>query len=98
MSVRSVLRALFLWLALSLIPLAVAAGPGEKQGKLVHVADTRQLDGFNLYFANLYNTNRFLFTLEVMLITVGMGVGLGIIMDKVVAMIGLDLTKRSVKE
>ena len=98
MSVRSVPRALFLWLALAVVPLAVAAGPGEKQGKLVHVADTRQLVGLNLYFANLYNTNRVLFTLEVMLITVGMGVGLGIIMDKVVAMIGLDLTKRSVKE
>jgi hypothetical protein len=98
MAVRSVLRAAFLWLIAILTPLALSAGGGEKQGKLVHVADTRQLSGFNLYFANLYNTNRLLFTLEVVLITVGMGVLLGILMDKVVALIGLDLTKRSVKE
>jgi hypothetical protein len=98
MGVRSVLRAAFLWAAATVTPLAAFAGGGEKQGKLVHVADTRQLTGFNLYFANLYNTNRLLFTLEVLLITVGMGILLGILMDKVVALIGLDLTKRSVKE
>ncbi len=98
MGVRIMLRTLFLGLALAFIPLAVAAGPGEKQGKLVHVADTRQLEGFNLFFANLYNTNRMIFTLMVLLITVAMGVGLGILMDKIVGLIGLDLTKRSVKE
>ena len=85
-------------LAMTLAPLSVFAGGGEKQGKLVHVADTRNLQGFNLYFANLYNTNRLLFTLEAILITVIMGVTLGFLMDKLVAMIGLDLSKRSVKE
>lgn len=98
MRVLGSLRVVAWGLAMTLMPMSVLAGGGEKQGKLVHVADTRNLTGFNLYFANLYNTNRVLFTLEVMLITVGMGIVLGILMDKIVAMIGLDLTKRSVKE
>ena len=92
----------FVTVALGLVmvsmPLALMAGGGEKQGKLVHVADTRGLTGFNLYFADLYNTNRLLFTLEAILLTAVMGVTLGFIMDKLVAMIGLDLTKREVKE
>lgn len=83
---------------MALAPLAALAGGGEKQGKLVHVADTRDLSGLNLYFADLYNTNRLLFTLEVVLITALMGVVLGWIMDKIVGFIGLDLSKRSVKE
>lgn len=87
-----------LGLAMCAMPLAIMAGGGEKQGKLVHVADTRGLAGFNLYFANLYNTNRLLFTLEAIGLTVIMGVTLGFIMDKLVTMIGLDLSKRDVKE
>jgi hypothetical protein len=84
--------------ALALIPLAALAGGGEKQGKLVHVADTRDLKGFNLYFADLYNSNRLLFTLEAVLLTAALGVTLGVIMDKIVSVIGLDLSKRSMKE
>ena len=87
-----------LGLAMCSMPMALMAGGGEKQGKLVHVADTRGLSGFNLYFADLYNTNRLLFTLEAIGLTIIMGVSLGFIMDKVAAMIGLDLSKRSVKE
>ena len=89
----------FVTVALGLVmvsmPLALMAGGGEKQGKLVHVADTRGLTGFNLYFADLYNTNRLLFTLEAILLTAVMGVTLGFIMDKLVAMIGLDLTNQA---
>ena len=77
---------------------ALVAASGEKLGKLVHVADTRGLSGLNLYFADLYNTNRLLFTLEAILLTIVMGVTLGFLMDKLVAMIGLDLSKRDVKE
>lgn len=79
------------------LPLA-AAGGGEKQGKLVHVADTRALHGFNLFVANLYNTDRLLFTLFAVGLTILMGLGLGLLMDFLVAQIGLDLTSRSVKE
>ena len=91
-------RTLVLGALLTAAPLAALAGGGEKQGKLVHVADTRDLSGINLYFADLYNTNRLLFTLEVVLLTALMGVVLGWVMDRIVGFIGLDLSKRSVKE
>lgn len=83
---------------LTAMPTWLLAGGGEKQGKLVHVADTRNLKGINLYFADLYNTNRFLFTLEVVAITALMGLVLGLVMDWVVGRIGLDLSKREGKE
>lgn len=92
------LRTTAMGAALALLPYAALAGGGEKQGKLVHVADTRNLKGFNLYFADLYNSNRLLFTLEAVLLTAALGVTLGVIMDKLVTMIGLDLSKRSMKE
>ncbi len=92
------LRCLAWGLALQLAPAAVFAAGGEKQGNLVHVADTRNLHGFNLYFANLYNTNRFLFTLETVLITALLGLLLGWLMDVIVGFIGLDLTKHGGKE
>jgi hypothetical protein len=85
-------------LALWVTPLLVCAGGGEKQGKLVHVADTRNLDVVNQYFANLYNTNRLLFTLEAVAITALMGLILGMVMDGIVGAIGLDLGKQESKE
>ncbi len=95
-SAKRVLAAAWLTL-LCAVPLA-AAGGGEKQDKLVHVADTRALHGFSLFIANLYNTNRLVFTLLALGITVLMGLGLGLLMDWVVSGIGLDLNSRSVKE
>jgi hypothetical protein len=88
----------YLACALALALFSLASSAGEKQGKLVHVADTRKLSGFSLHIANLYNTNRLLFTLEAVLITVAMGVILGFLMDILVSRIGLDLNKRSVRE
>lgn len=84
--------------ALLLAPTLLLAGGGEKQGKLVHVADTRKLKGFNLYFADLYNTNRLLFTVEVVLITALVGLLLGVLMDFLVSRIGIDLRHRDEKE
>lgn len=84
--------------AVSLFATALWAGGGEKQGKLVHVADTRALQGMNLYFAELYNTNRLLFTLEAILLTAFMGIALGWILDLLVGLIGLDLNKRASRE
>ncbi len=98
MRVRGRLRTLVAGLAAGGWFPALAAAAGEKQEKLVHVADTRGLSGFNLYFADLYNTNRLLFTLETIAITIVMGATLGFVMDKLVGMIGLDLSKRDVKE
>ena len=80
-----------------LVAETIAAG-GESQGALVHVADTRHLAGFNLYFANLYNTNRLLFTALTVGMTGLLGLGLGMLMDVVVGAIGLDLGKREARE
>ena len=74
-----------------------AAG-GESQSALVHVADTRHLAGFNLYFANLYNVDRMIFTVMAVGLTGLMGFSLGLLMDVVVSAIGLDLSKREAKE
>ncbi len=92
------LRALACGAVLFLTPLAALASGGEKEGKLVHVADTRHLSGFNLYIADLYNTNRLLFTLEAVAITALMGLCLGLLMDWIVGAIGLDLSKHEGQE
>lgn len=92
------LRLLAMGVVIFLAPLAVLAGGGEKQGKLVHVADTRALSGFNLFIANLYNTNRLMFTVVAVAITAAMGLALGLLMDLIVGAIGLDLSKHEGKE
>ncbi|MCI4398543.1 MAG: hypothetical protein JHC34_06855 [Acidobacteria bacterium] len=91
------IRALACTAVLFLLPLGALAS-GEKEGKLVHVADTRHLSGFNLYIADLYNTNRLLFTLECIAITALMGLFLGLLMDWIVGAIGLDLSKHEGQE
>jgi hypothetical protein len=92
------LRWTWITLIALLSPAVLWAGGGEKQGKLVHVADTRNLEGINLYFANLYNTNRLLFTLEAVAITALLGFLLGLLMDWIVGVIGLDLSKHRTEE
>ncbi len=92
-----VIRALATAAALFVLPLGALAS-GEKEGKLVHVADTRHLSGFNLYIADLYNTNRLLFTIEAVAITALMGLCLGLLMDFLVGAIGLDLSKHEGQE
>ncbi len=78
------------------LPTLVCAAPEE--GKLVHVADTRHLTGFNLFVANLYNTDRLLFTLFALGVTAALGLTLGLLMDVLVGLIGLDLKHRGMRE
>lgn len=81
---------------LAMLPAVVRAAPEE--GKLVHVADTRHLAGFNLFVANLYNTDRLLFTLFALGVTAALGLTLGLLMDAIVSLIGLDLRNRGLRE
>jgi hypothetical protein len=90
----AVLAALAPWLFVA----GTFAAGGESQGALVHVADTRHLEGFNLYFANLYNVSRWQFTAVAVGMTGALGLTLGLVMDVVVGAIGLDLSKRTAKE
>jgi len=86
--------ALVFWL----LPVVARAAPAEDEGKLVHVADTRHLTGFNLFVANLYNTDRLLFTLLAVGLTAALGLALGLLMDGVVAAIGLNLERHETRE
>jgi len=77
--------------------LVLAAGP--KAAELVVVADTRVLPaGINHYFADLYNTDILIFAVWAVALTALQGSLLGYIMDKLMGMTGLDLTKRKIVE
>ncbi len=80
-----------------LLPVVVHAQHSE-EGNLVHVADTRHITGFNLFIANLYNTDRLLFTLFAVGLTAVLGLVLGMLMDWIVGSIGLDLKSRQARE
>ena len=100
MTGRSIARSVATLAALApwLLVTGMMAAGGESEGALVHVADTRHLTGFNLYFANLYNADRVLFTTMTVGLTGLLGLSLGMLMDVIVGAIGLDLGKREAKE
>jgi len=84
-------------LLLMLLPSWVWAA-GQKATELVVVADTRGLSGLNLYLANLYNENLWLFATWAVVLTTVLGVGLGVIMDFIMKRTGIDLTSRKIVE
>jgi hypothetical protein len=71
--------------------MAAGAAPAEK---LVNVADTRDLGpGLAKWTGDLYNTSLLNFGLAVVLVMAGMGVVLGLLCDRLVGFLGLDLGK-----
>ncbi|MBU1276409.1 MAG: hypothetical protein KJ720_13620 [Proteobacteria bacterium] len=77
---------------LSLLP-AWAWAAGGAATDLVVVADTRALHGFNLYLAELYNQDMWMFATWAVVLTSVLGVGLGLLMDLIMSHVGLDLGK-----
>lgn len=75
-----------------------AAGGGGGVAELVLVADTRNLTGVQLYFADLYNENITLFAVWSVILTTALGCVLGVVMDFFMNRIGIDLKKRSIVE
>lgn len=71
---------------------------GEKATNLVVVADTRRVSGIMKYFANLYNTNPWLFAVWAVVLTALWGGILGFIMDRIMLKTGLDLKSRKIVE
>ena len=74
---------------------------GRRRGgdaPIVVVADTRVVHGILHYFSNLYNTNLFLFAIWAVVLTAAYGCFLGVLMDKLMAMTGLDLKSRKIVE
>ena len=81
-----------------MLPALVWAG-GEKSSALVVVADTRRIHSDILkYFANLYNTNIWLFAIWAVVLTAAYGGFLGVIMDFIMSRTGLDLRSRKIIE
>ncbi len=83
---------LVVWLAAGDL---LAAG-GKPATKLVNVADTRALPpGFTKWVADLYNTSHWLFALVVVVVMSGMGLALGLLCDRLVALLGINLGRLS---
>jgi hypothetical protein len=80
--------AALLWVSSEGVALA-AAKPATK---LVNVADTRMLEpGFARWLADLYNTSLWQFALVTVGIMVVMGLALGLVCDRLVSLLGINL-------
>ncbi len=75
---------------------AAAAGGGKPASKLVNVADTRSLEaGFSRFVADVYNESYWLFALLVVVLMAGLGLFLGIVADRLFALLGINLGRMS---
>jgi len=75
---------------------ALAAGGGKPATKLVNVADTRALEpGFSRFVADVYNESHWLFALLVVVLMAGLGLLLGLVADRLFALLGINLGKMS---
>lgn len=84
--------------AMLLVPEKILAA-GDKATELVVVADTRVIEsGILRYFADLYNTNIWLFAVWAVVLTAAYGCFLGWVMDKIMEHTGLDLKSRKIVE
>ena len=72
-----------------------AAGPAAP---LVIVADTRNLTGWEAWYANLYNESHLYFTIFTVVAIPIIGLILGLLADLVMSRIGLDLKSRDLAE
>jgi hypothetical protein len=76
------------------VPLVAWAAGGEKVPPLENVADTRTMSpGFVKFLADTYNGNLWLFGLYVVLLMAGMGAALGLGVDKLISLTGINLGK-----
>jgi hypothetical protein len=87
------------WLLMVSLPLlvlssddALAAG-GKPAKKLVNVADTRGVEGLSRWIADVYNTSYWLYGLLVVAVMVFMGLTLGLLCDRAMGTLGIDLGK-----
>lgn len=84
--------------AMLLVPEKILAA-GGKASELVVVADTRVIEsGILRYFADLYNTNIWLFAVWAVVLTAAYGCFLGWLMDQIMERTGLDLKSRKIVE
>jgi hypothetical protein len=85
--------------ALYLLSPASAWAAGEKASLLVVVADTRRVpSGILRYFADLYNSDPWMFAIWAAVLTALYGAFLGFLMDFIMSRTGLDLKSRKIIE
>jgi hypothetical protein len=73
---------------------ALAAGGGKPATKLVNVADTRLMSpGLGKWLAGIYNDSYWLYALVSVGIMAGMGIVLGLGMDRLISLLGINLGK-----
>ena len=85
--------------ALYLLAPACAWAAGEKASLLVVVADTRRVpSGILRYFADLYNSDPWMFAIWAAVLTALYGAFLGFLMDFIMSRTGLDLKSRKIIE
>jgi hypothetical protein len=71
----------------------LAAGGGKPATKLVNVADTRAMTGLSRWIADIYNGSLWLYSLLVVASMVFMGLVLGMLSDRVISRMGINLGK-----
>jgi hypothetical protein len=81
-----------------LVPEVLWAAGGGGDAPIVVVADTRVVHGVMRYFSNLYNTDILLFAVWAVVLTAAYGCFLGVVMDKLMGLTGLDLRSRKIVE
>jgi hypothetical protein len=85
--------ALFLTIVLCVGNLALAAG-GKPATKLVNVADTRTMEpGPSKWIADVYNTNLWAYAALVVLVMSSLGLILGYGFDRLLVLMGLELSR-----
>lgn len=85
-------------MAYLVVPEVLWAAGGGGDAPIVVVADTRVVHGIMRYFSNLYNTDILLFAVWAVVLTAAYGCFLGVIMDKLMGLTGLDLKSRKIVE
>jgi hypothetical protein len=84
-----------LMLSLFFLPAVIyAAGGGKPATKIYNVADTRAMEpGLSKWIADIYNGSHWTYGAVIVLVMGGMGLFIGLGMDKLVALLGINLGK-----
>jgi len=94
----SIIKGVFLALAGIFVVPALVFAAGGGGAPIVLVADTRQLTGIMLWWANLYNESHLYFTIMTVIIIPLVGLIFGLLADLFMHWIGLDLKTRELAE
>jgi len=82
---------------LSVLPLMAGGGHGD-EGELTQKVSTEGLEGFNLWFVNLYNDDRLIFALVTLVIMGLVGITIAFVTEFFLKMFGLEVSKIEHKE